>query len=239
MARGRSQEVNALVLGKVDYRDADLIVTAFTDEWGKVAALARGARRSQKRFGGTLEPMHTLRFELEAAPRGELHGLKSSQIQKARPELLTELSRLAAAGKALSWVRRATTPHLADPILWHALSQCLDDLGEQAATDADDLVAAFGLRLLDIMGWGIHFSACVSCGKACPAGKAAWLNPERGGLVCRLCGGGPFQISGQAREELNRVACGLNARAPHDLAALTQKVVDRALAAHLGLERSR
>lgn len=228
--------MNALVLAKVDFRDADLIVTAFTDQLGKVSALARGARRSQKRFAGRLEPMHTLRFELEEKPRGDLHTLKSSQIQNPRPTLLTELSRLTAAGKALSWVKKATTTHLSDPTLWHGLNQCLDDLGEEAPGDADDVVAAFGLRLLDIMGWGIHFSACVSCGKSCPAGKAAWLNPERGGLVCRKCGGGPFQISGEAREALHRVASGLDSRAPHELVALTQKVVERALGAHLGLQ---
>ena len=41
----------AIVLRTVDYGEADRVVTLFTREHGKLSALARGARKSVKRFG--------------------------------------------------------------------------------------------------------------------------------------------------------------------------------------------
>ena len=45
----------ALVLGTVDFGDADRIVTLFTRGHGRLSAFAAGARKSKKRFAGALE----------------------------------------------------------------------------------------------------------------------------------------------------------------------------------------
>ena len=42
----------AIVLGVMDYREADKIVTLFTLDHGKLKGIARGAKRSVRRFGG-------------------------------------------------------------------------------------------------------------------------------------------------------------------------------------------
>lgn len=229
-------ETLALLLGRVTYGDSDLIVQLFTQEQGKLSALARGARKSQQRFSGSLEPMHTLRVEVAAPHSGELYTLKSSHIHEPRTALLTKLERLTAAGRALAWAKRATSSHVIEHGLWLSLNQTLDDLGQSEPSDADDVTASFGLRLLELMGWGINFLRCISCGKGCPDERAAWLNPERGGLVCRACGGGPFQVSGPDRLALHHVAQGQLARPPHAAVPLTIKVVERALGAHMGWE---
>ena len=44
-----SGTTRAVVLRVVDYRESDRIVTLFTEQHGKVSAMARAARRSQKR----------------------------------------------------------------------------------------------------------------------------------------------------------------------------------------------
>lgn len=229
-------ETLALVLGRTLYGDADLIVQLFTEEHGRLSALARGARKSQKRFGGSLEPMHTMNVEMVPTSRSELHTLRGSHIHQARPLLLSHLKLMTAAGRTLSWTKRATSAHVVEPLLWASLNQTLDQLAQSDPDDADDLTAGFGLRLLELMGWGINFLRCVSCGKNCPEQRPAWLNPERGGLVCRSCGGGPFQVAGIDRLALHRVAQGADAKTPHAAAALTIKIVERALGAHMGWE---
>jgi DNA repair protein RecO (recombination protein O) len=231
-----STESLALVLGRVSYGDSDLIVQLFTEEQGRISALARGARKSQRRFAGSLEPMHTLKVELGAPARGDLYTLKGSHIHAVRPSIISHLERITAAGRALSWTKRATSAHVIEPELWISLNQTLNDLGECLPEDADDVAASFGLRLLELMGWGINFQCCISCGKACPSTRSAWLNPERGGLVCQACGGGPFQISAADRAALHQVAQGQSSRAPHEAVSLTIKIVERSLEAHMGWE---
>ena len=42
----------AILLRRVDYADYDYVVTFFTPQRGKVAAIAKNAKKSKRRFGG-------------------------------------------------------------------------------------------------------------------------------------------------------------------------------------------
>ena len=76
----------ALVLKRVEYGEADLVLTWFTERFGRVSALARAARKSTRRFAGALEPMHTLELALEERPKSELFVLREARI--AQPPML-------------------------------------------------------------------------------------------------------------------------------------------------------
>lgn len=223
---------------RVEYGDADLVLTLFTETLGRVAVLARSARRSQKRFGGALEPIHTLSVEIEERPKSELYGLRSAKLAIARIVLTRDLERMNVAGRALSWIRRAAPARTPEPALWsliHALFERLDDASEQRAPSL--LLACAGLSVTQALGFGLDFERCVRCGKACPEGQPALLDPARGGLVCRACGGGRVRLDPGLRQRLMRTASG---ETPFGLepddgnAALG--VVDAVLRAHAGFE---
>ncbi len=230
---------SALVLGRVDYRESDLILQLFTDGLGRLSALARGSRKSNKRFSGALEPMHTLQLELNDRPRGELYTLKDARITRARTGLTAQLDSLTTAGKALKWVKKAAPHHTPEPELWRAISLLLDALNEPMTGGApQQLLAGFGTRLLEVLGWGLHLTSCVSCAKPCPEGRAAWIHPERGGIICRSCGGGPIQLTGTTRSELITAGRNDGVRITEDAALDVLRVVERALSAHLGVDES-
>lgn len=238
---GTSQSIqaSALVLGRVPYRDSDLILQLFTDGHGRLSALARGSRNNSKRFTGSLEPMHTLRVELSDKPRGELHTLKDAQILRARTTLTSHLEGLTAAGKALNWVKKSAPQHTPEPELWRAISLLLDELNKPEEVDQPArLVAGFGIRLLEVLGWGMHLTNCVSCTKPCPPGRSAWIHPERGGIICRSCGGGPIRISGSTREEMLRATHNDGVRISLEAAPDVLRVVERCLGAHMGLDET-
>ena len=175
---------------RVEYGESDFVVTLLTDTMGRISALARGARKSVKRFGGALEPMHTLRISYDDRSGAELVVLREAKLERARPYLVTSLERMQAAGQALNWVRKAAPPRVPEPEVWHALQAFLDQLADPADSVLPRTrLAATGLRLLAAFGWGIDFERCVSCGKFAQAGQAAAIDAARGGLVCRDCGG--------------------------------------------------
>ena len=54
----------ALILRKSSYGEADLLVTLFSREFGKFRALAKNAKKSQKRFGGRLDFFNRLTIDV-------------------------------------------------------------------------------------------------------------------------------------------------------------------------------
>jgi len=236
-ASAKTVEAKALLLSRVAYGEADLIVHLFTDLHGKISAMARGARRSKKRFNGALEPMHTLTVEMNEKPRGEFFTLKDATIFSPRTALTSDLDALTSAGHALSWVRRAAPQNTPEPQLWQAIHRTLDGLGQLSPHHSpDQVLGAFGLRLLEVLGWGMNLLSCVSCGKACPEDRAAWVHPERGGLMCRSCGGGPFQLSGKDRASLLRALADDGGVLDLPATAKALKIIERALSAHMGFD---
>jgi DNA repair protein RecO (recombination protein O) len=227
----------ALLVRRVDYGESDLVVTLFTEGLGKVSALARGARRSARRFGGALEPMHTLCVRLDERPSSELLTLSEAKIDTPRSRLLERLSTLEAAGRALGWVRRASPPRTPEPHVWRVLDVLLDRLNEaDADVVARSLLARAGLELLAAFGWGLDLDACVSCGKPCPEGTSALVDVGRGGLVCRSCGGARLRLTAETRLRLSGASRGRVVELPPEDAEVALDLVDRGMRAHMGFE---
>jgi DNA repair protein RecO (recombination protein O) len=230
-------ESEALLLRRVELGEADLIVTLFTRTLGRISALARGARRSRKRFGGALEPFFTLHVRMEERARSELFVLNEASVLRPRLGLLSHLSRLEVAGRALSWVRRAAPPRTPEPEAWSLLERLLDRLASaDGELSAERELCELGLPLLAAFGWGIDLERCVSCGKPCPEGAPASVDAARGGLVCRECGGGRMRLGGALRERLARAARGEAQTLDEKDVSVALDLIDRVFAAHAGLE---
>lgn len=238
--RARSHEsaytTRALLLKRVEYGDADLVLTLFTEKLGRVSALARSARRSQRRFGGALEPLHTLEVRLEDRQKSELSVLREARIVTARRALTESLERMKAAGRALGWVRSAAPAHTPEPELWTLLEALLDELGRKDAVAPNLALAATGLSMLGALGWGLDLERCVRCGKPCPPESPALVDPTRGGLVCRSCGGARKRLDPEVRRRLGRAAESGDPRAlDAGDAELALGLVEAVLEAHAGV----
>lgn len=240
----RRHTTPAWVLRRTPYGESDLVTTLFTRELGLVSALARAARRSQRRFGGQLEPLHTLSVHLDEDAGAELFTLCEASIVTPRPHLLEHLPGLEAAGKFLGWVRHAAPPHTPEPALWELGESCLDQLDAAArlapqtggaAPSAALALASCGLKLLVACGWRLELEQCVQSGALCPPGKAAMIDPERGGLVSQQHGGAPFRVDGDTRRRLMLTQDAQGSALWEEDAGLVLQIVERCLRAHAGL----
>src|ERR1019366_5513992 len=70
----------AVVLRTWPVHEADLIVSFFTRDYGKIRGVAKSALKSRKRFGGALEPMTVARAWFAERPRQELARLDQLEI---------------------------------------------------------------------------------------------------------------------------------------------------------------
>jgi DNA repair protein RecO (recombination protein O) len=173
----------AFVLRVSPYGEADAIVLLLTEQAGVVSAIARRARSGAK-SRQVLEPFHTLKVEI-ASSSGELFHLRSSAIDRARIALLDSPARLDAAGRASRWVRTLSPRRVPEPEVFAALENVLDRL--QEPIDPDAALAAFGIELLETLGYGLELRGCARCAKARPEGKSAYVSGATGGVLCEAC----------------------------------------------------
>ena len=223
-------ETAALLVRSVAFGEADLIATFFTETDGKLSAVIRGARRSTKRFGGALEPIHELFIVLDDKGK-ELCVLKEARIARPREGIVADLDMMDAAGRALRWVRHLCPARTPEPSAWDSLRALLDAL--DAHFPPLQHLAVFGLGLLADVGYAIDFERCVRCGKPCPEGRPAFLDAGGGGLVCMTCGGARRTIG----KELRALALRAQAREPNLVMTPAQAselvaIAEEAMSAH-------
>jgi DNA repair protein RecO (recombination protein O) len=238
-------DTEALVVRTVEFGESDIIATLITEQAGKVSTAVRGARKSSRRTGGALEPLHTIAVRIEDRGK-ELTTLKEARVVRVRAGLASNLDALEAAGVALRWARHLFPPRTVEPEGWRVLIELLDVLDATAAAPATAPTSALssrrelakaGLAMLTAVGYGLDFDRCVACGRECPPGKAACIDPARGGLICRTCGGAPTVLLPEARDVARAFARGAAADvSPKDAESLLG-LVTRAMAAHTGFDR--
>lgn len=199
----RTEHSPAVLLRSVVYGEADRIVTLWTERHGKVSLVARGARKSARRFAGALEPYAIVDAEL-ALGRGDLGRLAEARVVRAFPRVLASLERMSVAAAGLELVREAVPDREPDPRFMPLLERFFEVVEE--LPPRDELRIAFTLRVLALVGLGPNLDSCGRCGRRAPEGKAALFDPALASVVCRACGGGSVHLSGALRARLGQCA---------------------------------
>ncbi|MGH7280034.1 MAG: DNA repair protein RecO, partial [Polyangiaceae bacterium] len=233
LTRGLAAKVlqsEALLVRAVPYGESDIVATFMCADGGKVAAMARSARKSSKRFGGALEPFHTIAVTLQDRGR-ELTVLTEARIVRVRTGIATKLESVDAAGSALRWTRDLCPPRTEEQGAWAALIDLLDAL-DHGKNEPKIALAFFAMRLLSEVGYALELDRCLVCGKPCPADKPARIDPARGGIVCLSCGGARLQIGARLRQAARDMQRGVRVEISTEEATDILKLAELAMAAH-------
>ncbi len=191
---GSARDGLAIVLRTVDFGETDRIVHLFVRDEGRVSAIARGARRSRKRFAGALQTGQLVRVRYVVG-RSDLARLETAETIRTFEGLLG-LERGMRAGEAIALMRRMLEPDHPEPELFDAFSRYLE--AECLAPDSGPL-AVFLLKALALSGLGPDVAACGICRKPAPEGRSSHFDAARGTLVCRACGGSGPVLGAEVR----------------------------------------
>ena len=224
----QSCRCEAIVLGVLDYREADKIVTLFTLEHGKLKGLARGAKRSIRRFGGCLEPFALLTVQL--AIKGGLSRLDGADVHSIHPRIRADLQKIGYAGYACETIDLLLPEGFANARLFRLLSAYLVQLDSTPPEPSDRRF--FEINLLNILGYRPDLDNCGSCG----AKLSLSIGGPAGVLLCGRCGRGGPAVSPSTiallKRSLHTGRFGSIVFSPTELAE-ADTVLDPAIACHL------
>jgi DNA repair protein RecO (recombination protein O) len=184
MSDGTSEGELGVVLKATPLRESDLLVVLYTTTHGRVAAVARGARKSQRRFAGALQLLVLGRYQLGRRPRGELWGLDGAEVVREWTQLASDVFAVAHASYVAELVTALMPAEAPDPHVLDVMVALWDSLAEAGPSPA--ALRAVELELLDLAGHRPALDACAACGETALASGAVF-DPTRGGVICKRC----------------------------------------------------
>jgi len=177
----------ALVLRTFDQGESDRVVHLYSEALGRISAIAKGARRSKRRFPGTLEILSLVDVRLVDPPRAALARLEGAKLVRAFEGIPAQLGRFAIACQFLELLNRATPDREAQPELFHFACGVLEVLDTETP---DALLALLVLaKTLARLGYRPQLVRCALCAADLPAEGRVGFIPAHGGAVCRACCG--------------------------------------------------
>ena len=185
----------AIVLRTWPFLEADLLVSLFTREQGRVKGVARHALRSRRRFGGALEPMTTVRATYAERPKQDLMRMDAFEIVASPLRGAVDWERTAGL-QLMAEVLEEALPEMAPEDAVFRLAVAV--LGEMEAGRVVAPAAYFCLWMARLMGWMPELGHCVVCGLDL-RGKDVWWSPTADGVTCEDDRrGGSVRLPGEA-----------------------------------------
>lgn len=140
----------AYVLHKLPFRNTSFLIDFFCLDFGRVRAVARGARREKSRYRPLLEPFHPVLVSLTG--RGEVKTVTAVESSVSAIRLRGE--RLFSAMYLNELLTRLLLANVEHPRLFQRYQETL--LGLDNQQDVNTLLRSFELSLLDELGYGLN-----------------------------------------------------------------------------------
>ncbi len=174
------RQSEAIVLRAWPFQEADLLVSLFTREQGRIKGVARHAMRSRRRFGGALEPMTHVRASYAERPRQELVRLDAFEILFSPLSQPIDYARTAALQLIAEVLEESLPEQAPEDAVFRLALAVLEEIqvGRVAVP-----VTYFALWMNRLMGWMPELGHCVVCGLDLHGGTV-WYSATSDGVTC-------------------------------------------------------
>ncbi len=182
----------AVVLRTWPVREADLIVSFFTRDYGRIRGVAKAALKSRRRFGGALEPMTLARAWFAERPRQELVRLDQLEILRSPLSAPVDPVRMTVLSLFAEVLDEALPERDPQETVFRLLLAVL----EQTTVDQPWMpLTYFQLWMTRLMGLLPDIAHCTACGEALHAAEISF-NSNADGLFCAVHrNGGASELS--------------------------------------------
>jgi DNA repair protein RecO (recombination protein O) len=182
-----SHVTSAIVLRNRPYGESDKIVSFFTEKFGKLTGIAKGALRSRKRFVNSLEPFALVNLRFQDPPHSNLAFIVAADLVTSFRKLLRSLERISYASYLVEITDGLIGEREENQAVFQHLRNGLSYLEENEPSLR--FLTSFELKLLRLAGYRPHLDNCKRCHKHVPHGAACrWhLSPVDGGILCESC----------------------------------------------------
>lgn len=179
---------DAIVIRSIHYGESDKIVTFFTRDFGKIKGIAKGARKSKKRFQNALGLFSYLRLMFFNKEGLSLVRAENCDIFHAFPKIRDDLKKIFYGNYCLELINEMAGEWEKNVEAFNLLLYFLSVLEE--VKPQEDHLRMFEIRMLSLFGYQPSLKRCGLCKKDWEDlmdTPSVFFSIEKGEMVCERC----------------------------------------------------
>ena len=233
-----AEKTTAIVLRVVEFSESSCIVTLMTREFGKITALAKGARRRKSPFEGALDLLSFSRIVFLHKKSDSLDLLTEAKLERRFKSAATDLSRLYAGYYVIELLNAMTDegdPHMD---LFDLANDVL--LAIDQGNDLRLQICRIEIGALKLLGHQPMLDRCVGCGKEKTiTTKRVNFGLLAGGVYCSNCRKGKTNVvsltdqTWRSLVEISKMEAGDDSSSDHQFGEM-RKFLNQYISNHLG-----
>lgn len=174
-------EVKALVLRTVNLGENDKLLTLFTEEYGKITAVANGSRALKSRYLAAAETFCYAQYVLYE--KGDRYWVREVNLIESFFDLRADLTRISLASYIAEVADDVVEENAPEKEFLRLVLNALYALS-RGLQPPEKVKAVFEFRAAAILGFLPDLSACEDCGET---EGALFLDVSDGCLLCENC----------------------------------------------------
>ena len=144
------ERTQGLILRTRPLTDSSLIVQWLAPDVGRIATVAKGARRSNSPFRGKLDLFYLADFSFSRSRRSDLHTLREVLLRETHTALREHLAYLQQACYCAALIEQTTETETPLPAIFRLMTDLLNHLPKQPPQP--QTIFTFELKLLNELG---------------------------------------------------------------------------------------
>jgi len=175
-----------IILKISDHGESDKLVTLYSEDIGRVTGIAKGAKRSKRRFVNKLEEFSHLRIFYH--PPRALSGLlliSEAELLSANLSLRKDYRRYVSATYISELTLRFTRDNDPDVQIYALLKWAFSSL--DVHEEPQKIALLFHLQLLTVVGYRPELNRCGRCLHPVASDRTFIFLPGTGSLLCNSC----------------------------------------------------
>lgn len=173
-------KIEGIIIRTNDYGESNKILTLYSKEMGKIAVMARGAKKPKSRLSSISQLFTHGQFLVQKG--SGLGVLNQGEMISSFRQIRSDIFLTAYAAYMIELLDKLTDDGKPSVSLYSFVYATLDHLNK--GIDPDVLLYIFELRMLRIAGISPEVNCCVNCNAI--EGEF-FFSIEEGGFLCRRC----------------------------------------------------
>jgi DNA repair protein RecO (recombination protein O) len=182
-------KTKAIVLKAARFRDTSKIITLYTEKFGKLKGLAKGARTLKSKFGAALEPITEISLVVYKQDTRDLHLISQADVLNSYKKTHQDFDKMSISLSVLELLSQLAHDEDKNKSLYELVRLTLKGI-DSAERNLKNYFYAFQLHLSANLGFAPNFDNCVQCNQKLEMSgfkSKIIFQISKGGFYCSNC----------------------------------------------------